>query len=80
MNTITIRDFLLSELNCKLFIMHYIFKIFFQGPSYFPTSHPSLPTDEILEHPLLYKSMLDLANTLDVRGLFAEPGDGDTSN
>lgn len=52
----------------------------FKGPSYFPTSHPSLPTDEILEHPLLYKSMLDLANTLDVRGLFAEPGDGDTSN
>jgi hypothetical protein len=25
--------------------------LYFQGPSYYPMSHPPLPTDEILEHP-----------------------------
>ncbi|CAL1546949.1 unnamed protein product [Lymnaea stagnalis] len=51
----------------------------FKGPSYYPASHPSLPTDEILEHPALYKLVLDLATMLEVRGLFAEPGDVDIS-
>ncbi|XP_059146296.1 protein SCAI-like [Physella acuta] len=51
----------------------------FKGPSYYPASHPALPTDEILEHPALYKLVLDLANMLEVRGLFAEPGDVDIS-
>ncbi|GFN94002.1 protein scai-like [Plakobranchus ocellatus] len=51
----------------------------FKGPSYYPASHPALPTDEILEHPALYKLVLDLATTLEVRGLFAEPGELDIS-
>ncbi|XP_012944072.1 protein SCAI [Aplysia californica] len=51
----------------------------FKGPSYYPASHPALPTDEILEHPALYKLVLDLASMLEVRGLFAEPGDVDIS-
>ncbi|GFR60147.1 protein SCAI [Elysia marginata] len=51
----------------------------FKGPSYYPASHPALPTDEILEHPALYKIVLDLATTLEVRGLFAEPGELDIS-
>ena len=50
---------------------------FFQGPSYYPMSHPPLPTDEITEHPTLYKIVLDLAIILDCRSLFAEPGDGE---
>ncbi|XP_067661934.1 protein SCAI-like isoform X1 [Haliotis asinina] len=49
----------------------------FKGPSYYPMSHPPLPTDEILEHPALYKIVLDLASILEVRGLFAEPGEVD---
>ncbi|KAI8750598.1 protein SCAI [Biomphalaria glabrata] len=51
----------------------------FKGPSYYPASHPALPTDEILEHPTLYKLVLDLATMLEVRSLFAEPGDVDIS-
>ncbi|BFZ05585.1 hypothetical protein BsWGS_08624 [Bradybaena similaris] len=51
----------------------------FKGPSYYPASHPALPTDEILEHPALYKLVLDLATYLEVRSLFAEPGDVDIS-
>ncbi|XP_076455204.1 protein SCAI-like [Babylonia areolata] len=49
----------------------------FKGPSYYPVSHPPLPTEEILEHPTLYRIVLELASLLDVRGLFAEPGDSD---
>ncbi|KAK7095582.1 protein SCAI-like [Littorina saxatilis] len=49
----------------------------FKGPSYYPVSHPPLPTDEILEHPALYRIVLDLASLLDVRGLFTEPGETD---
>ncbi|XP_041368658.1 protein SCAI-like [Gigantopelta aegis] len=49
----------------------------FKGPSFYPVSHPPLSTDEILEHPVLYKIVLDLASILEVRGLFAEPGEGD---
>ncbi|KAL5011620.1 hypothetical protein ScPMuIL_010171 [Solemya velum] len=49
----------------------------FKGPSFYPISHPPLPTDEILEHPLLYKAVLDLSTILDCRSLFAEPGEGD---
>ncbi|XP_064616454.1 protein SCAI-like isoform X2 [Liolophura sinensis] len=49
----------------------------FKGTVYYPLSHPALPTDEILEHPSLVKIVLDLANTLDVRGLFSEPGEAD---
>ncbi|XP_050403884.1 protein SCAI isoform X1 [Patella vulgata] len=62
------------------FVLCYIVLILhrgFKGPSYYPVSHPSLPTDEILEHPSLYKIVLDLASILEVRGLFAEPGEGD---
>ncbi|KAK7491648.1 hypothetical protein BaRGS_00017101 [Batillaria attramentaria] len=49
----------------------------FKGPSFYPVSHPSLPTDEILEHPALYRLVLEIATLLEVRGLFAEPGDTD---
>ncbi|OWF49719.1 protein SCAI-like isoform X1 [Mizuhopecten yessoensis] len=49
----------------------------FKGPSYFPMSHPPLPTEEILEHPNLYKVVLDLATVLNSRMQFAEPGEGD---
>ncbi|XP_069121235.1 protein SCAI-like isoform X2 [Argopecten irradians] len=49
----------------------------FKGPSYFPMSHPPLPTEEILEHPNLYKVVLDLATLLNSRMQFAEPGEGD---
>ncbi|XP_060079099.1 protein SCAI-like [Ylistrum balloti] len=49
----------------------------FKGPSYFPMSHPPLPTEEILEHPNLYKVVLDLATILNSRMQFAEPGEGD---
>ncbi|KAJ8299935.1 hypothetical protein KUTeg_021454 [Tegillarca granosa] len=49
----------------------------FKGPSFYPVSHPPLPTDEILEHPSLYKIVLDLSAILDCRSLFAEPGEGD---
>ena len=48
-----------------------------QGPSFYPLSHPALPTEEILEHPALYRIVLELASLLDVRGLFAEPGESD---
>ncbi|KAL3871080.1 hypothetical protein ACJMK2_039100 [Sinanodonta woodiana] len=49
----------------------------FKGPSFYPMSHPPLPTEEILEHPTLCKLVLDLATILDCRSLFAEPGEGD---
>ncbi|XP_033732561.1 protein SCAI-like isoform X4 [Pecten maximus] len=49
----------------------------FKGPSYFPMSHPPLPTEEILEHPNLYKVVLDLSTLLNSRMQFAEPGEGD---
>lgn len=48
-----------------------------QGPSFYPLSHPPLPTEEILEYPSLCKIVLDLAAVLDCRALFAEPGEGD---
>jgi hypothetical protein len=51
--------------------------VYFQGPSYYPVSHPPLPTEEIVEHPTLYRLVLELAALLDVRGLFAEPGETD---
>ncbi|WAR30708.1 SCAI-like protein [Mya arenaria] len=47
------------------------------GPSFYPLSHPALPTEEILEHPTLCKIVLDLAVVLECRPLFAEPGEGD---
>lgn len=49
----------------------------FKGPNFYPTSSPLLPTDEILEHPALYKVVLDLSTVVDNRTLFAEPGEGD---
>ena len=49
----------------------------FQGPSFYPLSHPPLSTEEILEHPTLCKIALDLAMVLDCRSLFAEPGEVD---
>lgn len=48
-----------------------------QGPNFYPTCSPLLPTDEILEHPVLYKVVLDLSTLVDNRTLFAEPGEGD---
>ncbi|XP_056011252.1 protein SCAI-like isoform X6 [Ostrea edulis] len=49
----------------------------FKGPNFYPTCSPLLPTDEILEHPVLYKVVLDLSTLVDNRTLFAEPGEGD---
>ncbi|XP_060600178.1 protein SCAI-like [Ruditapes philippinarum] len=49
----------------------------FKGPSFYPVSHPPLPTEEILEHPTLRKIVLDLTAVLDCRALFSEPGEGD---
>ncbi|XP_025112792.1 protein SCAI-like isoform X2 [Pomacea canaliculata] len=51
----------------------------FKGPSYYPISHPPLPTEEVLEHPALYRIVLELASLLEVRSLFAEPGEADIS-
>lgn len=49
----------------------------FKGPSFYPMSHPPLPTEEITEHQSLYKIVLDLATILDCRMLFTEPGEVD---
>ncbi|XP_071154615.1 protein SCAI-like isoform X1 [Mytilus edulis] len=49
----------------------------FKGPSYYPMSHPPLPTEEILEHPVLCKIVLELATLLDCRHVMSEPGEVD---
>ncbi|XP_064649107.1 protein SCAI-like isoform X2 [Lineus longissimus] len=49
----------------------------FKGPNYYPSCHPRLPENEILDHPLLHKIILDLASVLEVRGLFADLGETD---
>ena len=48
-----------------------------QGPSYYPNSYPTMPHDEILEHPTLQKHVLDLSLTLETRMLFHEASELD---
>ena len=36
-----------------------------------------MPDNEILQHPLLHKMVLDLTNLLEVRGLFSDIGEND---
>ena len=48
-----------------------------QGPPYYPNSYPTMPHDEILEHPTLQKHVLDLSLTLETRMLFHEASELD---
>ncbi|XP_013404360.1 protein SCAI [Lingula anatina] len=44
----------------------------FKGPSYYPTTQPPLPEDEILHQASLHRLVMDVASTLEVRGLFGD--------
>ncbi|XP_074654987.1 protein SCAI-like isoform X2 [Tubulanus polymorphus] len=68
----------------RLLVLRYIFCYIvlrqhrgFKGPAFYPSCHPPIPDNEILDHPLLHKIMLDLASVLEVRGLFADIGETD---
>uniref|UniRef100_T1J794 Protein SCAI n=1 Tax=Strigamia maritima TaxID=126957 RepID=T1J794_STRMM len=47
----------------------------FKGRSYYPKSHPPIPEGEMLEHPSLQRTLLELATILDVRNYFPEPSE-----
>ncbi|XP_053214724.1 protein SCAI-like [Panonychus citri] len=63
----------------RLLILRYIFCYavikmhrLFRGRNYFPKCHPPLPESELYEHPNLRRAVLDVANTLDIRSMFAD--------
>lgn len=72
-----ILKFLLIEFTDIVFLCDLYNFLYLQGPSFYPMSHPPLPTEEITEHQTLYKIVLDLATILDCRMLFTEPGEVD---
>lgn len=42
------------------------------GTNFLPRSHPPIPESEVLDHPALQRTVLELAGVLDVRGFFSE--------
>ncbi|KAL3242123.1 hypothetical protein MRX96_021489 [Rhipicephalus microplus] len=47
------------------------------GSNYLPRSHPPIPESEVLDHPALQRTILELAEVLDVRSLFSEIDEAD---
>ncbi|XP_064457446.1 protein SCAI-like isoform X1 [Ornithodoros turicata] len=47
------------------------------GSNYLPRSHPPIPESEVLDHPALQRTVLELASVLDVRSLFSELDEAD---
>ncbi|CAN8020073.1 unnamed protein product [Ixodes persulcatus] len=48
-----------------------------QGSNYLPRSHPPIPESEVLDHPALQRTVLELAGVLDVRSLFSDLDEAD---
>ncbi|XP_074603750.1 protein SCAI [Brevipalpus obovatus] len=59
---------------CSVMRMHRLFR---QGRNFFPKSHPSLPENEIFDHPALKHAIFEMAITLDIRSMFVESDEAD---
>lgn len=72
-------DDFLRLLMLRFIFCHVVLKLhrMFKGSNYLPRSHPPIPESEVLDHPALQRTILELADVLDVRSLFSEIDEAD---
>jgi len=74
-----INNHLFLRLLCDCLIFNLGHSLLFpqQGRNFFPKSHPSLPENEIFDHPALKHAIFEMAITLDIRSMFVESDEAD---
>ncbi|EEC17464.1 conserved hypothetical protein [Ixodes scapularis] len=72
-------DDFLRLLMLRFIFCHVVLKLhrMFKGSNYLPRSHPPIPESEVLDHPALQRTVLELAGVLDVRSLFSDLDEAD---